>query len=58
MSLDPAVGAVDADFVHHRLRTLLVLGPSAFPSEHPANPTLALSALSLRAAPLYCGGNS
>ncbi len=50
MGRDPAVSVVDADLRHHRLRNLLVLGASVFPTCPPANPTLTLSALSLRAA--------
>lgn len=50
MGKDPASSVVDGDLRHHRLRNLLVLGSSVFPSCPPANPTLTLSALSLRAA--------
>lgn len=50
MGSDPATSAVDADLVHHRLRNLVVLGSSVFPSAAPANPTLTLAALSLRSA--------
>jgi choline dehydrogenase-like flavoprotein len=50
MGKDPATSVVDADLRHHRLRNLLVLGGSVFPTCPPANPTLTLSALSLRAA--------
>jgi choline dehydrogenase-like flavoprotein len=50
MGKDPATSVVDADLRHHRLRNLLVLGSSVFPTCPPANPTLTLSALSLRAA--------
>jgi choline dehydrogenase-like flavoprotein len=39
--------------VHHRWRNLFVLGGGSFPTISPANPTLTLSALSLRAADLY-----
>jgi choline dehydrogenase-like flavoprotein len=41
---------VDPDLVHHSVRNLAVLGSSAFPTAPPANPTLTLSALSLRSA--------
>jgi choline dehydrogenase-like flavoprotein len=50
MGLDPATSVVDADLRHHRVRNLLVLGASVFPTCPPANPTLTLSALSTRAA--------
>lgn len=50
MSGDPADGVVDADLKHHQFRNLLVLGSGAYPAISPANPTLTLSALSLRAA--------
>jgi choline dehydrogenase-like flavoprotein len=50
MGRDPVASVVDADLRHHRLRNLLVLGASVFPTCPPANPTLTLSALSLRAA--------
>ena len=50
MGRDPASSVVDPDLRHHRLRNLLVLGASVFPTCPPANPTLTLSALSLRAA--------
>jgi choline dehydrogenase-like flavoprotein len=50
MGSDPASSVVDRDLRHHRLRNLLVLGASVFPTCPPANPTLTLSALSLRAA--------
>lgn len=50
MGNDPATSVVDADLVHHRIRNLLVLGGGSFPHAPPANPTLTLSALALRAA--------
>jgi choline dehydrogenase-like flavoprotein len=50
MGDDPKHSVVDRDLVHHDVRNLLVLGGSAFPTCSPANPTLTLSALSLRAA--------
>lgn len=56
MGDDPSTSVVDAGLVHHRLRNLLVLGSSAFPTGGWANPTLTLNALSLRAAEMYYGG--
>jgi len=50
MGNDPANSIVDRHLVHHRLRNLLVLGSSAFPTASPAYPTLTVSALSLWAA--------
>jgi choline dehydrogenase-like flavoprotein len=50
MGEDPRASVVDAGLRHHRLRNLLVLGGSVFPTCPPANPTLTLSALSMRAA--------
>ncbi len=50
MGRDPATSVVDPGLVHHRLRNLIVLGASAFPTGAPANPTLTIAALSLRAA--------
>lgn len=44
---------VDKDMRHHQFRNVLVLGSSSFPTVTPANPTLTLSALSLRAADSY-----
>jgi choline dehydrogenase-like flavoprotein len=50
MGSDPKSSVVDRNLVHHRLRNLLVLGSSTFPTCAPANPSLTLSALSLRCA--------
>lgn len=50
MGLDPASSVVDPDLIHHRVRNLLALGSGVFPTCPPANPTLPLSALSVRAA--------
>lgn len=47
---DLGSSVVDPDLVHHSVRNLAVLGSSAFPTAPPANPTLTLSALSLRSA--------
>jgi len=52
MGTDPIESVVDSGQVHHRYRNLVMLGSSVFPSCSPANPTLTLSALSLRAADL------
>ena len=53
---DSTKSVVDPDLIHHRIRNLLVLGASAFPTGGWANPTLTLAALSLRAADKYNGG--
>ena len=53
MGRNPEDSIVDAGLVHHQVRNLLVLGGSVFPTASPANPTLTLSALSLRAADLF-----
>jgi choline dehydrogenase-like flavoprotein len=50
MGDDPATSVVDRQLVHHRVRNLLVLGGSVFPTISPSNPTLTICALSLRAA--------
>jgi choline dehydrogenase-like flavoprotein len=50
MGNDPATSVVDRYLMHHRIRNLLVLGSSAYPTASPAYPTLTLSALSLWAA--------
>ncbi|MCB9611619.1 MAG: GMC family oxidoreductase [Sandaracinus sp.] len=50
MGHDPETSVIDRDLVHHRVRNLFVLGAGAFPCATPANPTLTLAALSLRAA--------
>lgn len=50
MGSDPASSVVDRHLVHHRLRNLVVLGSSAFPTSSPANPTLTLSALAMWSA--------
>jgi choline dehydrogenase-like flavoprotein len=46
MGNDPATSVVDRWMVHHRIRNLVVLGGSAFPTGSPSNPTLTISALS------------
>ena len=50
MGSDRAHSVVDDALVSHDLRNVLVLGSSAFPQATPSNPTLTLSALSVRAA--------
>jgi probable HAF family extracellular repeat protein len=50
MGPDPREHVVDGGLVHHRVRNLIVLGGGVFPTIAPANPTLTISALSLRAA--------
>lgn len=50
MGTDPARSVVDPGLVHHRIRNLLCLGSGVFPTCPAANPTLPLSALSVRAA--------
>ncbi len=53
MSTAKEDGVIDSGLVHHQYRNVLVLGSGAFPTITPANPTLTLSALSLRAAEKY-----
>jgi choline dehydrogenase-like flavoprotein len=50
MSKDENEGVIDKNLVHHTYRNVFVLGGGAFPTISPTNPTLTLSALSLRAA--------
>ena len=50
MGDDPADSIIDRNLVHHQVRNLLVMGSGAFPTGAPANPTLTISALALRAA--------
>lgn len=50
MGDDPKTSVVDGHLIHHRVRNLVVLGGSVFPTISPANPTLTICALSLRAA--------
>ena len=50
MGDDPATSVVDRHLLHHRVRNLLVLGSSTFPTCPPANPTLTIAALSLWSA--------
>jgi choline dehydrogenase-like flavoprotein len=50
MGSDPETSVVDTNQVHHRLRNLIVVGSSVFPTCPNANPSLTVAALSLRAA--------
>lgn len=50
MGDDAADSVVDRHLVHHKVRNLVVVGSSVYPTGAPANPTLTLSALSLHAA--------
>lgn len=56
MGDDPRSSIVDRNLRHHHLRNLLVLGGSTFPTSSPANPTLTIAALSLRAAQVVSRG--
>jgi len=53
MGDDPKTSVIDSHLQHHQLRNLWVLGGGAFPTASPANPTLTISALSLRAAEAF-----
>lgn len=50
MGEDPETSIVDKNLRHHIHKNLFVLGSSSFPTCTPANPTLTISALSLKAA--------
>lgn len=50
MGLNPETSVIDAGLIHHRIRNLAVLGSGAFPTCPTANPTLILSALSIKSA--------
>lgn len=50
MSENAGNGVVDKNLIHHQFRNLFVLGGSVFPSISAANPSLTISALSLKAA--------
>ena len=58
MGDDPADSVIDRNLVHQQVRNLLVMGSGAFPVGSPANPTLTLSALALRAADYQHGNGS
>lgn len=53
MGLNSEDSVIDQNMVHHKYRNVVVLGSSSYPSITPSNPTLTLSALSLRAAEKY-----
>ncbi len=53
MSKSPEDGVIDENMIHHHYRNLVVLGSGSYPTCTPSNPTLTLSALSLRAAEKY-----
>jgi choline dehydrogenase-like flavoprotein len=55
MGTDAKDSVVDANLVHHKYRNVVVTGASAFPNAPAANPTLTLSALSLRSAARILG---
>jgi choline dehydrogenase-like flavoprotein len=50
MGTDPVTSVIDRSLLCHTVRNLVVLGSGAFPTAAPANPTLTIAALSLRAA--------
>jgi choline dehydrogenase-like flavoprotein len=50
MGKDSADSVVDSGMIHHKLRNLVVVGTSTYPSCSCANPSLTAAALSLRAA--------
>lgn len=52
MGTDPSNSVVDAKQVHHKVRNLVVVGSSVFPSGSCSNPSLTVAALSLRSADL------
>lgn len=58
MGRDPATSVVDPDLRLHGVPNVLVLGSGAFPTAPPANPTLTLSALSLRAVDRLLGSEA
>jgi choline dehydrogenase-like flavoprotein len=50
MGRDATDSVVDKDMIHHKLRNLVVVGTSTYPSCSGVNPSLTAAALSLRAA--------
>jgi choline dehydrogenase-like flavoprotein len=57
MGVDAKTSVVDGQLLHHRVRNLVVLGGSVFPAISPANPTLTICALALRAADRLTGSS-
>lgn len=55
MGHDPQTSVVDRFGVHHRLRNVVVVGGSTFPTSSPANPSLTIAALALRCAEQVSG---
>jgi choline dehydrogenase-like flavoprotein len=58
MGNDEKTSVIDRHLIHHRVRNLLVLGSSAYPTASPAYPTLTIAALSLRAADHLFGAST
>ncbi|HDZ56705.1 MAG TPA: GMC family oxidoreductase [Pseudomonas xinjiangensis] len=52
MGIEGDGSVVDDHMLHHRMRNLMVVGTSTYPSCSPANPSLTAAALSIRAADL------
>lgn len=50
---DPASSVVNGASVHHGVRNLVIVGSAAFTTCPPANPSLTVAAMSLRAADLW-----
>ena len=53
MGIDGDGSVVDRNQIHHKYRNLIVVGSSVFATCSPANPSLTVSALSIRAARNY-----
>ena len=58
MGNDPATSVIDRNMLHHDVRNLFVLGSGAYPTFAPANPTLTICALALRAADYATGATA
>lgn len=50
---NPATSVVDGASIHHEVRNLVVVGSSTFTTCPPANPSLTVAAMALRAAELW-----